>query len=346
MAITHLKNEKNIIILCDSCFAKITHHTRIQCNDCKVDMCIPCYYDVETPRQHAFDHSYRIIEPLDFNLFDKTWSALEELLLIEALYSLGISNWQDIADFIGTKTANEIENHFYTIFNLKNNTKYETKDKNPLYSNPNIHEIVSYMPLRKDFEHEYENDIEYYIKELNNDPLFETPEIKELRSELFNAYQTVMEIRSHRKFIMLEKNMIDFKELQNKEVSLNENELKILNSIKPIASYISKADFNSFFQGLCIENELKNKLESGVKSCSGNSMEYEMKRAELLSKKERDLCNYLRLSFKDYLKIKEIIISEKFKSEYLDIKKIKVLVGCFNEKIDYVFDFFKNNEWV
>ncbi|KAM0686504.1 Transcriptional adapter ada2 [Conglomerata obtusa] len=375
MAITLFKNDKKLIILCDCCYQDITIHSRIQCIECTADFCVPCFYENFPLKKHDSSHAYKAIEPLTFVINDENWTALEELLLFEGIFANGLGNWKDVSDFVGTKGVSEVENHFYNICELQacnlleiqkdkipkhSNTANDNSIQNntscndnqnfnnnylPSFSNPNFHEIASYMPLRKDFDTEFENEYETIFKEMNNDVLFDNGHMKNLRDAIFDSYQNVLKLRSIKKHLVLEKDLLDMKYLQNKENEFDESENEILRNIKPIAPYLSKNDFNKFFKGLCIENALQNGNDKKL-LLKDDFLEYEKKRHHLLSEQERKICNLMKLSYKEYLKIKQNVVEEKIKNGFIDYKKMKSLINCRDFKIESMYKFFKINKWI
>lgn len=427
MAITHFKDKKKLIILCDYCFQDITKTTRIQCIPCTFDMCVSCFYESKPIKNHLFSHPYKVIEPLSFSIFSPNWTSHEELLLIEGIFAFGLGNWKDVSDFLGTKSEKEVELHFYEISKFQNdfsqevaqekhrhkkikidnniydenknnanntiqniaktkenaidklensktikNDQYkdqynnnanqshsialtiDNKDINcdassnstcsnlPDMSNPNFHDISSFMPFRKDFDTEFENEYENLIKEINNDSLFDDDAMKELKDVLFDSYQNILKIRNQKKFVILEKKLYDYKNLN---VEFDEAASEILKNIKCLAQFLSVSDFNLFFKGLCIENYLHNVNQ---KKCivKEDYLSCEKMRHSLLSDLERKMCITLKISYKEYLRIKNKIIEEKVRYKYMDYKKMRSILGYNNTKSESLFRFFKVNKWI
>lgn len=346
MAITHLRSEKALLILCDHCFAILTKIKRMQCATCHIDLCIKCFKDGIRIRNHDYEHSYRIIDNFQF-LMDENWTAVEEMLFIEALSMLGIANWDDIAEFIGTKTSEEVERFFYIRSIFENSKLNELNELQSIQSNPNVHEVVSFMPFRKDFDVEYENDYESIFKELYNDTSLLAEHKKVLQDALFNGFTNLTQIRNFKKHVILDKNLVNLKEFQAFEGTLNDFDKTILNEIKPFSKFLAKDDFNIFFSGLLIEAELKKKItEGGVKAPLNNFLDIEKKRMEFLSNLERNFCYKLRLSYKDYLKIKCKLITKYLENEHIDVEKCKAILNCRDECIYDIFNFFKQNKWI
>lgn len=130
---------------CDHCYRDISAIPRVQCAECgvpnfgagsttdgsattttavgatsdakdEVDLCVECFGKGVEFGKHKKTHSYRIIKPLDFPLYEADWRADEELLLLEAVESNGMGAWLDIADQIGSKSAQDCENHYRKLY--------------------------------------------------------------------------------------------------------------------------------------------------------------------------------------------------------------------------------------
>ena len=51
-------------------------------------------------------------DTLNYPVLDIQWGADEELKLLDGIDMYGMGNWADIADFLGTKTLQEVERHY------------------------------------------------------------------------------------------------------------------------------------------------------------------------------------------------------------------------------------------
>jgi transcriptional adapter 2-alpha len=98
---------------CDHCQKDITGVVRIRCSECPdFDLCVECFSTGVEVRDHKNDHAYRVMDILDFPLFDENWGADEELALIESLENYGLGNWEQAAEHVGTKDKNECRMHY------------------------------------------------------------------------------------------------------------------------------------------------------------------------------------------------------------------------------------------
>ncbi|KAH7889050.1 hypothetical protein F5I97DRAFT_1803806 [Phlebopus sp. FC_14] len=194
-------NEPGLQIQCDSCLCDLTHSVRIKCADpaCEhgdgVDVCPACFCAGKEFAKHKRWHAYRVIELHSYPIFSADWGADEELLLIEGISKAGFGNWQMIAEHIGTRTKEEVEEHYNTIyvdspnwplprmdveFN-SNPEEFQQRKRRRMSamnsaipappkvaptSAPGVHEVATFLPGRLEFEHELDNEAEELVKDL------------------------------------------------------------------------------------------------------------------------------------------------------------------------------------
>lgn len=220
---------------CDVCGADITLTVRIRCaGGCKdFDLCGTCFCTGSEIGQHKAWHDYRVIEQHCTPVFCPDWGVDEELLLIDGCQIYGVGNWMDIADHIGNRTKEEVEQHFLDVYiegrnglpsgderaaraveewreahpldpsfcgeeplpivgpdpDFTTDKSAETfqrerrerierlraaqaafqvpKPGKPLVSGPTTHsELAGFMPGRLEFDHEYEQDAEQPVKDM------------------------------------------------------------------------------------------------------------------------------------------------------------------------------------
>ncbi|TBU09422.1 Myb-like transcription factor [Hamiltosporidium magnivora] len=349
MTFVRFRRNEPISILCDFCYNEISFSTRIKCSECNLDFCVLCFYNKKKLDGHDLSHKYRAIEPLVFPVYEPNWTALDELLFFDAFYIYGIGNWEDISNYFGSKSVEEIEKHFCLIFGISDNKFYESDKNISGFSNPNIHEVVNYLPLRKDFDVEYDNDAENIIKDL----VFkeEDNEIeKQLKEAMIDSYFYTLKLRNIRKHIILDRNLYEIKKLQSKESNYSENEKKILSKLKPLTPYLSKTDFNSFLKGIFIEEHLKSLLNKNQdfkqKYSNERFLKYEKERSKLLTDLELEICKKLEISYKSYIHIKSTAINEFLKNNYLNVKRLKYLLKSYDKRIEVLYGFFSKQGWI
>lgn len=116
-------------------------------------------------------------------------------MLLTGIASHGLGNWKKIAELIGTRTKEDVEEHYNSVYvespdwpfprmdltfnvdpeefqerkrrRLTNmNTGPPPPPKNAPASTPAIHEIAGFLPGRLEFEHELDNEAEDLVKDL------------------------------------------------------------------------------------------------------------------------------------------------------------------------------------
>ncbi|KIM78832.1 hypothetical protein PILCRDRAFT_823942 [Piloderma croceum F 1598] len=211
MTVTHRKrqhqpdeiqtvNEPGLQIQCDSCGCDLTHSIRMKCADpvCEpgdgVDICPACFCAGKEFAKHKRGHAYRVVELHSYPIFSEDWGADEELLLLEGISLQGHGNWQAISEHVGTRTKEEVEQHYNAIyvdspdwplprmdvhFNIDPSEFQERKRRRIAAMNtappppkvaptsaPGVHEIATFLPGRLEFEHEVDNEAEDLVKDL------------------------------------------------------------------------------------------------------------------------------------------------------------------------------------
>ncbi|OJA11247.1 hypothetical protein AZE42_09540 [Rhizopogon vesiculosus] len=194
-------HEPGLQIQCDCCQCDLTHSTRIKCADpvCEtgdgVDICPSCFCAGKEFAKHTRGHAYRVIELHSYPIFSPDWGADEELLLIEGIAQEGLGNWQMIAEHVGTRTKEDVEEHYNSVYvdsldwplpqmDVKFNidpdefqarkrrrmstmtTSVPPPPKVAPTSAPGVHEIATFLPGRLEFEHELDNEAEDLVKDL------------------------------------------------------------------------------------------------------------------------------------------------------------------------------------
>ncbi|BGP17190.1 hypothetical protein JCM10213_006012 [Rhodosporidiobolus nylandii] len=167
---------------------------RLTCPD--FDLCVDCFLHGKSLGPHRPTHAYRIISSHSFPIFTRDWGADEELALIEGAQIYGLGNWADIAEHVGGRTKEDCAEHYRKIYleseeyplpnidpvspadidafpSRKAARLHELQSRplpmpppKPMASAPTCHELGGYMPGRLEFEHEWENEAEMLIKDM------------------------------------------------------------------------------------------------------------------------------------------------------------------------------------
>jgi transcriptional adapter 2-alpha len=279
---------------CDHCSKDITHLLIIRCAECQdFDLCISCFSGGIEIKDHKKTHSYRVIDILDFPIFESDWGADEELLLVEGLEMFGLGNWETISEHIGTKNKLQVEHHYNRVYVQSHTWPYPVlylnKDMTDHFdlspgkrprarqpghsvaklakcprapaSQPANHEIHGYMPGRKEFEHEFENDADQIVKDIEFEEL-DTKEDFELKCAVLNSYNRILDLRKARKEFIFDRNFVDFKKIQSIEKKRPRDEKELYQKYRVFAKMQTVQDFEDFMEGMMNELKLRQKIQS------------------------------------------------------------------------------------
>lgn len=115
--------ESGVQYHCDICGLDISSTVRISCATCfspgasdSYDVCCSCFLEGQESGTHKAWHDYRVVEQHAYPIFCDDWGADEELLLIDGAQIYGLGNWADIADHIGNRTKEEVQEHYIKVF--------------------------------------------------------------------------------------------------------------------------------------------------------------------------------------------------------------------------------------
>ncbi|KAG1469804.1 hypothetical protein G6F56_003047 [Rhizopus delemar] len=283
---------------CDACSHDVTNTVRIRCadKDCPdFDLCITCFCGGAEPVKHKTYHNYRIVKPHNFPIFSEDWDADEELLLIEAAEKMGIGNWQAIADYVGTKSKEDCEEHYLEVYvssadwplprmdldfqtseaEFRESKRYrlqqlhglvphkasvsQPSNSKPITSGPSYHEVQGYMPRRFEFETEHENEAEQSVKDMifNDD---DTQEEIDLKIMVLDIYNSRLDRRVERKKLIFERRWLDFKRMQATERKRHKEEREIHNKTRVFCRLQTEEDYDTFTKGLVKEQQLRDRI--------------------------------------------------------------------------------------
>ncbi|KAJ2484763.1 Transcriptional adapter ada2 [Coemansia sp. RSA 2320] len=291
---------------------------RISCSECpEFDLCTTCFSRGIELGAHRNDHPYRVVTRHRFPIFTETWSADEELLLIDGLRQFGMGNWKDAAEHVGTKTKEECEQHYNEVYvgsaswplpdmdrrfdvkfarphgDRKNGSAASSKCKT-LSSQPSNHEIVGYMPGRLEFETEYENEAEQVVKDMmiaDDD----SPEEVELKQIVLRIYNGKLDRRQQRKRFIFERGLLEYRKHQSIEKKRTKEERELVGRVKVFARMQTKEDYDALTAGLLSEHALRQRIaqlqewrRNGITSLDDGA-QFEAERSQRLSRRATTL---------------------------------------------------------
>ncbi|EGG13494.1 myb domain-containing protein [Cavenderia fasciculata] len=273
---------------CDYCQKDLSNVVKIKCSVCEdFDLCLECFSVGAEIYPHKNHHDYQVIDNMHFPMFTEDWGADEELLLLEAIESFNMGNWNEISDNVGTKSPLDCRNHYFTYYlnsstsPLPDTSKVLTTNENvhfkrakPTFYNPNerknkknadtsegpsgpVTDSVGFMKNRGHFEYEYDNDAEVVIKDLGfeqDDP----PSDREIKLQVLDAYNQRLNERISRRNFIIEKGLLDYKRMERKRVK---DDKEVFNSLKVFLQSMSKEDHEKLVNGVIAEKNLMTRIK-------------------------------------------------------------------------------------
>lgn len=148
--------------------------------------------------------------------------------------------------------------------------------------------VIGYMPLRGDFDVEYDNDAELLLADMEFRDS-DTPQEKELKLQILEIYNSKLDERTYRKRFVIERNLLDIKLLQQKEKKKTKDERDLHSFLKPISRFQTEEEQERLVSLLIEEKRIRNHLQKVQEWCSlGIRTLEEVKRYEEEKKRRED----------------------------------------------------------
>jgi len=119
--------------------------------------------------------------------------------------------------------------------------------------------ISGYMPLRGDFDIEWDNEAEAALADMDfaeGEHATET----ELKLRVLEIYCAKLDERERRKRFVLERGLLEHKRLQAVERRRPKEERELYDSLRPFARFASPAEHEDLVRGLILENRLRKRI--------------------------------------------------------------------------------------
>jgi transcriptional adapter 2-alpha len=241
-----------------------------------------------------------VIETHAYPIFDEDWGADEELALVIGAQTLGLGNWQEVADHIGGRSKEEVGKHYEEVYlnsrdyplpemdmdfshvspgelARKRKERIEERRNAPLppprkpqASVPLCHDIQGFMPGRLEFEHEFENEAEMTVKDMIFDPDDQPIDI-ELKLAILDIYNARLTTRAEKKRLLFDNNMMEYRKLTAIDKKRSKEERDLYNKLKAYARVMTPEDFDEFTKDMLAElhcrlriNQLQEWRRNGV----------------------------------------------------------------------------------
>lgn len=232
---------------CDYCSKDITHEPRVKCAECvDFDLCVWCFSVGVEIFPHKNTHPYKVMDRLDFPLFEPDWCAEDELMLLDAIDMCGLGNWEEIAEQLASpgKDADEIRRHYNAVY-LDSETcplpdprkviPMDSSDRpappaappqpaeatqqapfsvanipKPVFSQEE--QSASYNPLRTEFEIEWENEVEIVLKDIGFSAE-DSEADREVKHRAMLAYHWITRERARRREFIISNGLLEYRRL-------------------------------------------------------------------------------------------------------------------------------------
>jgi len=136
----------------------------------------------------------------------------------------------------------------------KNNQRRETNAK------ISCQDVLGYQPKRGDFDQEYDMDAELLLAdmEFNDD---DTPDNIKLKENVIELYTARLDERIRRKKFVIDRGLLDLKNVQRTERKYTKEEREIVNKCKIFARFHTKEEHERFVNGLLKERLIRQAIE-------------------------------------------------------------------------------------
>ncbi|CAM9198537.1 unnamed protein product, partial [Ectocarpus fasciculatus] len=246
------------------------------------ETCIDCFCAGAALLPHRPDHPYRVVDCLDFPIFNKDWSAREELLLLEAIDRHGAGNWKTIAEYIGTKTLKQCEDHYWDSYlgsygqclpsttiggtlnrdRNKDSTrggKREMDIRDRIAQLPGA-DLSGFMPLRQDFEFEHENSAEIILADMEFSDS-EHPSESALKLDVVKIYNQKLDERDRRKRFVIDTGLVDVKKIQQADRRRGKEDRDMATRCRMLSRFQSASEQETMLSGIMLARRLKKQLD-------------------------------------------------------------------------------------
>ncbi|XP_064623922.1 transcriptional adapter 2-beta-like [Lineus longissimus] len=281
-------------IACSYCQCPV-NSVRIHCTECpapdEIDLCLQCFCCGAEIGGHRKDHGYQLLDSQDFQIFDSPiqWTANEELMLLDAVEQYGFGNWGDISSHVESKTSEECVDHYNSLFILGNigratfpeetidKVKDHTSQDGPL--SPALPQVqpaielsvveqheLGYMPLRDDFEREYDNEAEAEISSLDVthedddlDTVFKLAQVDIYRQRIKERVRRKKISRTHALIMNVLKSTKQNLKGTKRKMSKEEKDLQ--EKMRIFAQFQTSAEREQYFETLQKERQTKLRIK-------------------------------------------------------------------------------------
>lgn len=294
----------------------------IQCASCErtedhrpVTLCLHCFAKGSEFDSHQSDHSYIVVKN-NFPVYERNWTAQEEIQLLKAVCDCGYGNWIDIAHKVRTKTYAECERHYTQCYinNPKDGLPEFPEKELSFFPRPVVFklsedpprpadgsqvttEMAGYMAGRGDFMVEHENFFEHDLRTLEFDFNADDPIESDLKFAVVDVYLRCLKERKRKKKIIRKYGLVNHRKNTSLGYRYDTVFTQYVEGLQAFAQLVTPDNNEMFLEALLHEQELKNDIRC-LKEYRSNGLTKlnQVKMYKLLKKnrdKERSECHLL-----------------------------------------------------
>ncbi|XP_037385411.1 transcriptional adapter 2-beta [Talpa occidentalis] len=280
---------------CVYCLAEVSP-LRFRCTECQdIELCPDCFAAGAEIGHHRRFHGYQLVDGGRFTLWgpeaEGGWTSREEQLLLDAIEQFGFGNWEDMAAHVGAaRTPQEVMEHYVSMYihgnlgracipdTIPNRVTDHTCPGGaplspslttplpPLDISAAEQQQLGYMPLRDDYEVEYDQDAEALISGLSVNYDDDDVEV-ELKRAHVDMYVRKLRERQRRKNIARDYSLVPAflgRERRERErgprrkIPKEERELRL--KLRPLYQFMSSRELDELFEGMHKEKLLRAKI--------------------------------------------------------------------------------------
>ncbi|XP_008009362.2 transcriptional adapter 2-alpha isoform X3 [Chlorocebus sabaeus] len=351
----------------------------IKCAECGPPpffLCLQCFTRGFEYKKHQSDHTYEIMTS-DFPVLDPSWTAQEEMALLEAVMDCGFGNWQDVANQMCTKTKEECEKHYMkhfinnplfasTLLNLKQAEEAKTADTAIPFHSLKMAVVDIYHSRLKERQRRKKIIRDHGLINLRKFQLMERRYPKEVQDlyETMRRFARIVGPVEHDKFI--ESHALEFelrreiKRLQEYRTAgitnfcsartydhlkkTREEERLKRTMLSEVLQYIQ--DSSACQQWLRRQADIDSGLSPSIPMTSNSGRRSApplnltgLPGTEKLNEKEKELCQMVRLVPGAYLEYKSALLNECNKQGGLRLAQARALIKIDVNKTRKIYDF-------
>ncbi|XP_023940394.1 transcriptional adapter 2B isoform X2 [Bicyclus anynana] len=277
---------------CTYCQEEI-NGVRVRCAECKdFDICLQCFSLGAEIGAHKNDHSYQFMDSGAFGIFigRSSWSANEEVRLLDAIEQFGFGNWEDISKHIETRSPDEAKDEYITRYlegsigratwgNVESTSRPSLqcadRDEGPLSPSaisrlqplavaPEEAAQLVYSSNRDDFETEHDHEAEQLISTLSLNSEDDELDVA-LKLSQVDIYTRRLRERTRRKRLVRDYQLVSvfFNNQRNKQKTLGKlakEKKEFMDRLRWTAQFYGRGEQAGVAGGLWRERELRVRL--------------------------------------------------------------------------------------